>query len=205
MDTQLPFPYVHLITFIVNVQNLTLAVKCGAAFAVAMAQNNIEVMIGQVIIVLLVGTVCQGLLSISYVVQDPFGEDLLDLPLNHFARYVAQSCLAMERAATACPGLEDMNLEELASDGRNTVNEKTAPDLKVSNKTASDVKVSANTTESVPDHQRRGCARGTLAHAEEASSSPARTESAKIVVDDFVEAEGVTAGPLTRGLTPRVG
>merc|ERR1712151_698197 len=88
MDTQLPFPYVHLITFIVNVQNLTLAVKCGAAFAVAMAQNNIEVMIGQVIIVLLVGTVYQGLLSISYVVQDPFGEDLLHSPLNYFAQYV---------------------------------------------------------------------------------------------------------------------
>merc|ERR1712066_560241 len=88
LDTQLPFPYVHLITFIVNVQNLTLAVKCGAAFAVAMAQDNVEVMVGQVIIVLLVGTVYQGLLSISYVVQDPFGEDLLDLPLNYLARYV---------------------------------------------------------------------------------------------------------------------
>merc|ERR1711879_964765 len=87
IDTQLPFCYVHLITFVVNIQNLTLAAKCGAEFAVAYAKGEHQVLMNQVIIIILVGALCQGLLSISYFVQDPFGTSLVCLPIHSYIRY----------------------------------------------------------------------------------------------------------------------
>merc|ERR1719265_236158 len=35
LDTQLPFAYVHLITLLVNLQNVVFAIKCGLVSAVA--------------------------------------------------------------------------------------------------------------------------------------------------------------------------
>eukprot|EP00746_Dinoflagellata_sp_MGD_P035507 gnl/MRDRNA2_/MRDRNA2_185019_c0_seq1.p1 gnl/MRDRNA2_/MRDRNA2_185019_c0~~gnl/MRDRNA2_/MRDRNA2_185019_c0_seq1.p1 ORF type:complete len:328 (+),score=43.39 gnl/MRDRNA2_/MRDRNA2_185019_c0_seq1:100-984(+) len=98
LNTQLPFAYVHLITFLVNLQNLVIAVKSGVIFALAWSESDISKMASQVFMCITVCVIYQGLLAISYVIQDPFGEDLLDFPIMAYSEYVAQSCSATYRA-----------------------------------------------------------------------------------------------------------
>merc|ERR1719440_833111 len=92
LQTQLPFAYVHLLTLLVNVNNLVVAIKCGAVFIVALAKDDHQTMAYQLLMLVLVPVLYHGLLSISYVIQDPFGEDMLDFPIAAFVEYVAQCC-----------------------------------------------------------------------------------------------------------------
>lgn len=95
LETQLPFAYVHLITLLVNVNNLIICIKCAVVFSKGLVNNDPQTMGYQLLMFLLVPVLYQGLLSISYVIHDPFGEDMLDFPIAAFAEYVAKSCDAM--------------------------------------------------------------------------------------------------------------
>merc|ERR1719440_1212261 len=106
LKTQLPFAYVHLLTLLVNVNNLIVSIKCGAVFIVAMAQDDVQTMGYQFLMLMLVPVLYHGLLSISYVIQDPFGEDMLDFPIAAFVEYVAQCCDAVLIAQDNYPGGE---------------------------------------------------------------------------------------------------
>lgn len=92
LKTQLPFAYVHLLTLLVNVNNLVVSIKCGIVFIVALAKDDHQTMGYQFLMLMLVPVLYHGLLSISYVIQDPFGEDVLDFPIAAFVEYVAQCC-----------------------------------------------------------------------------------------------------------------
>lgn len=105
LQTQLPFAYVHLLTLLVNVNNLVISIKCGAVFIVALANDDHQAMGYQVLMFLLVPVLYHGLLSISYVIHDPFGEDMLDFPIAAFVEYVAQCCDAVLVAQDNYPGL----------------------------------------------------------------------------------------------------
>merc|ERR1719210_46793 len=61
LDTQLPFAYVHLITLLVNVQNLLMALKSGLTFAVAIPTGNSFVMIQQVLTTVIIVVLYQAL------------------------------------------------------------------------------------------------------------------------------------------------
>lgn len=106
LKTQLPFAYVHLLTLLVNMNNLVVSVKCGAVFIVALANNDPQTMAYQFLGLVLVPVLYHGLLSISYVIQDPFGEDMLDFPIAAFVEYVAQCCDAVLIAQDTYPGGE---------------------------------------------------------------------------------------------------
>lgn len=106
LETQLPFAYVHLITLLVNLQNVVISVKAGVVFAVARADGDTQRMANQIFMCILVCVIYQGLLIISYVVHDPFGEDLLDFPVVAYTQYVAMSCSAMEKAQGTAPKLQ---------------------------------------------------------------------------------------------------
>ena len=69
LHTQLPYAYVHLITLLVNLNNVIVSVKCGLIFGKARAENDIQEMINQSAMVLLVPILYHGLLSISYVTR----------------------------------------------------------------------------------------------------------------------------------------
>lgn len=112
LKTQLPFAYVHLLTLLVNVNNLVVSVKCGAVFIVAMATNDVQTMGYQFMMLLLVPVLYHGLLSISYVIQDPFGEDVLDFPIAAFVEYVAQCCDAAIVAQDVYPGTPNYASEQ---------------------------------------------------------------------------------------------
>lgn len=62
-------------------------------------------MANEVIVCLLVCFIYQGLLAISYVVHDPFGEDLLDFPILAYTQYAADCCDAVIRAQEQVPAL----------------------------------------------------------------------------------------------------
>lgn len=112
LQTQLPFAYVHLLTLLVNVNNLVVAIKCGAVFIVALAKDDHQTMGYQLLMLVLVPVLYHGLLSISYVIQDPFGEDMLDFPIAAFVEYVAQCCDAALVAQDRYPGTPGIDTEE---------------------------------------------------------------------------------------------
>lgn len=112
LQTQLPFAYVHLLTLLVNVNNIVVAIKCGAVFIVAMAKDDHQTMGYQLLMLVLVPVLYHGLLSISYVIQDPFGEDMLDFPIAAFVDYVAQCCDAALVAQDRYPGTPGIDTEE---------------------------------------------------------------------------------------------
>jgi hypothetical protein len=112
LQTQLPFAYVHLLTLLINVNNLVVTIKCGAVFIVSYAKDDHQTMGYQILMLLLVPVLYHGLLSISYVIQDPFGEDMLDFPIAAFVEYVAQCCDAALLAQDRYPGTPGIDTEE---------------------------------------------------------------------------------------------
>merc|ERR550537_350484 len=54
LKTQLPFAYVHLLTLLVNVNNLVVSIKCGAVFIVALANDDHQTMGYQLLMLILV-------------------------------------------------------------------------------------------------------------------------------------------------------
>lgn len=105
LGTQLPFTYVHLVTFLVNVNNLIAAVRSGVNFVHAMDAPDWWQAGTEVTSLGLVTLLYQGLLSVSYVVQDPFGEDLLDFPVMAFQEYCNAQAVAVATFCESCPSL----------------------------------------------------------------------------------------------------
>jgi len=110
LDTQLPFAYVHLITLLVNVQNILMAVKSGLIFAQAWPAGGHFKMMQQVLSTAVIVFIYQALLTISYMIMDPFGDDVLDFPIRAYKAYVASIVDAMMGAGRGCPAV--------SSDGR---------------------------------------------------------------------------------------
>merc|ERR1719468_430713 len=75
-----------------------MAFKAGLVFACAVPACNYFVMIQQ------------ALLTISYMIMDPFGDDVLDFPIGTYKVYVASIIEAIMGADRGCPSV--------ASDGR---------------------------------------------------------------------------------------
>jgi len=106
LRTQLPFAYVHLVTFLVNLNNLVVSFKCGMVMAMAMKAGSWSQCVNQVLFLFVVPPLYQGLLGISHVIHDPFGEDLLDFPVMAFQEYTNESCVSVIRHGHKCPALE---------------------------------------------------------------------------------------------------
>mmetsp|Transcript_17716 Transcript_17716/g.39047 ORF Transcript_17716/g.39047 Transcript_17716/m.39047 type:complete len:471 (+) Transcript_17716:99-1511(+) len=103
LTTQLPFAYVHLITFIVNTNNIVVCVKCALKFSKAFAQGNAIGMVSEGVFLFIVPLLYQGLLVVTYIIHDPFGEDMLDFPVLAYQDYVASTCKSMMDAGSNCP------------------------------------------------------------------------------------------------------
>jgi len=103
LDTQLPFAYVHLITFLVNVQNFVFAIFSGVTVAVAFATQSVTGIVQQIVACFLVVLIYQSLLQITVHVQDPFGDDVLDFPIKAYTTYIATMIDAFFEAQLPCP------------------------------------------------------------------------------------------------------
>lgn len=106
LRTQLPFAYVHLVTFLVNLNNLVVSVKCGMVLAMAIKAEVWSQCVNQVLFLFIVPPLYQGLLGISHVIHDPFGEDLLDFPVMAFQEYTNESAVVVTASGWRCPALK---------------------------------------------------------------------------------------------------
>jgi len=104
LQTQLPFAYVHLITIIVNVNTIVVCLKSSVVCSIAYASGNFQRVLYEFTTLLIVTTLYQGLLSISYVIHDPFGEGTLDFPMSSLIEYVAGTAGDVLRAQHLYPG-----------------------------------------------------------------------------------------------------
>jgi len=116
LGTQLPFAYVHLVTFMVNLNNFFVAIKCGVLFALALKQKEPSRALNQFFFVCIVPPLYQGLLTISFVIHDPFGEDLLDFPVMAFQEYMNEAAVSMSTMGCRCPALTSKEWPHLVAE-----------------------------------------------------------------------------------------
>lgn len=102
--TQLPFAYVHLLTWLVHVQNLVVALNAGLVISQSY-DTDLQKCIMEVLLALVVCLIYQGLLSISYVIEDPFGDDLMDFPVMAYTSNIASTLYAVQSAQIVCPAV----------------------------------------------------------------------------------------------------
>jgi hypothetical protein len=108
--TQIPFAYVHLINLIVNIQNIVNSVKCGMVAGITFRELFFRdgpftlyyTILSEIVTWFTIPVIYHGLLTISYIVQDPFGEDVLDFPISAYSDNVVDTCRAL-LAARDCP------------------------------------------------------------------------------------------------------
>lgn len=113
LRTQLPFAYVHLVTFMVNLNNFFVAIKCGFLFALAIKEGQTGRAINQFFFVCIVPPLYQGLLTISFIIHDPFGEDLLDFPIMAFQEYINEAASSMTTMGCRCPALASQQWSQI--------------------------------------------------------------------------------------------
>merc|ERR1719265_650571 len=92
LRTQLPFPYVHMITLLVNVNNLVMASAAGLKFAIAWEKSQATVCVAEVCQFLLVPLLYQGLLQICVFLSDPLGNDIIDFPIREYQVEINDTC-----------------------------------------------------------------------------------------------------------------
>lgn len=107
LQTQLPFVYVHLITLLVDVNNVLFILKCGVISAVAFMSEDYQRLSAEILTCTCVPILYRGLLSISYVIHDPFGEEILDFPVGGYAAYVADCVSDVIKAQERFPGVPE--------------------------------------------------------------------------------------------------
>lgn len=107
LATALPFVYVHLITLLVDINNLFFLAKSATVAAVAMKEKDYARFGCELIFVFVVPTIYRGLLCISYAIHDPFGEDVLHFPVGSIMDWNASCCYAVLQAQERFPGVPD--------------------------------------------------------------------------------------------------
>jgi len=108
LETQLPYSYVQFIVFIISINNLLVALRSGVRGAVELANRQYTSVVAELVFVTVVSLLYQGLLMLTYVIHDPFGEDLLDLPTLAYQTHVSETCKAMLDAGSRCPAVEHL-------------------------------------------------------------------------------------------------
>merc|ERR1712070_1355857 len=82
-----------------------MAMKCGVVLAGQLKEENYMYAGCQMVYLFAVPLLYQGLLSVSYVIHDPFGEDLLDFPVMAYQEYANEACVAITHFTYMCPAL----------------------------------------------------------------------------------------------------
>merc|ERR1719160_514840 len=89
MNSQLPFAYTHLIAALVHGAVLLSVVKCGILSALA---DSALAVFCEICLSFFLSMVYLGLLSMTAVIADPFGDDIIDLPAESFRCELWKTC-----------------------------------------------------------------------------------------------------------------
>ena len=119
LGTQQPFPYVHMISLIVDVALFLNALYVGCDIGRSFDADNSPIQSGLLIAigilrVLIFTFLYNGLSDISVALEDPFGTDMADLPALAFQTHMRGDCQAFGAAVAAVdrdqgwwPGFEE--------------------------------------------------------------------------------------------------
>lgn len=104
--TQMPFAYTHLVACLAHAQNVFAAIHAGLSISLDM--GSAEAWVREIAMALIVCLIYQGLLALSYVIEDPFGDDLLDFPIKSYTAYVMATVQAVQEAQWHSPALHKL-------------------------------------------------------------------------------------------------
>lgn len=99
LGTQLPFPYVHMITLMINVNNMLMALHAGFRCGVAWDREHMDACAVEMLQMMLVPLLYQGLLQVCVMLGDPLGEDIIDFPILEFQLSIHEACGSMIEAS----------------------------------------------------------------------------------------------------------
>ena len=85
---------------------MIICIKCGLNILKAYKNKDSQMITTEALYLVVLPFVYQGLLTISSIIADPFGTDMLDFPIQVFSEHVHKSCLSMEITSQFCPALE---------------------------------------------------------------------------------------------------
>merc|ERR1711959_149357 len=92
-------------TLLLNLNCFTISIQSGIKAAKAYREENPQVVVFESLFLLLVPFTYMGLLAITYIIHDPFGEDMLDFPIMAYTEYVKDTCSALDLAQQSCPAM----------------------------------------------------------------------------------------------------
>merc|ERR1712232_1419599 len=92
--TQLPFPYVHMIILLVNVNNLVMALEAGLRCGMYAWTDGHIAVVCEAIKGMLVPLLYQGLLQITVFLSDPLGDDIIDFPIIEYQLEMSEQCFS---------------------------------------------------------------------------------------------------------------
>jgi predicted membrane chloride channel (bestrophin family) len=111
--TQMPFAYTHLVACLTHAQNVFVAIQAGLRISLDIAST--EAWVREIAMAVIACLIYQGLLALTYIIEDPFGDDLLDFPVKSYTAYVMASVNAVQKAQWHSPALQKLKAQLQAS------------------------------------------------------------------------------------------
>lgn len=93
MNSQLPFSYCHLVAILVQGSSLLSAIRCGMQIALA---DSVLRMVCLAMFSFCLSAVYLGLFTMTAVLADPFGDDVIDFPVAHMEAQLWKGCQLLE-------------------------------------------------------------------------------------------------------------
>lgn len=116
LDSQLPYPYVHLLAVFVHLNNLAIAAKCGVVAAIAIRNlrraeaqgavsraENLQVLVLQVLFAIGAPALFHAFLQEAAGLSDPFADRFQDFPRQACHIWMRSECEALHAAGARLP------------------------------------------------------------------------------------------------------
>jgi len=93
LTSQLPFPYVHLVCLLVHFVLFFSCMRCGLQLGTQAVTPGVMTIVVQMLSVITINALYSGLLCLTVVLMDPFGDDVVDFPAALFQHRLWKSQL----------------------------------------------------------------------------------------------------------------
>lgn len=103
INVQLPLPYVHVIIAITKLVFFMLTFQAGCKMFVALKATDIMALIMEVLILVVVPVIYQGLIDLTEKISNPFGGDEIDFPGEMYQKSMLKLCNEFIEAAETPP------------------------------------------------------------------------------------------------------
>ncbi|CAJ1442130.1 unnamed protein product [Effrenium voratum] len=94
LSTQLPYPYVQMISVMVQCSHFIMGLGCGYTGAAALVLGHYALVVAQIAQTIIVPATFQSLLDVCVYVSDPYGSDVVDFSFLAYHLALAKTCEA---------------------------------------------------------------------------------------------------------------